>query len=748
MMALPQAARVVPRGAHVVVQADAEGGHRLVTHRLLLEKQHAIPIQPVLQLLRATYHDVVLATASRATGAHLGRRAARALGLRRWSNLELEEAVSEPTTGGSQAETASAGRFPWLGGLRGSSEYSPSAEAGVDVPGRSFSSAVQRGADGLLSAHALSQLCQDAFEDARSALSSPLLIMGLLATLAFLLSFAAQIFVMSFRAFVRPPPALAPVMRTLNGVLTRAAAVGFTLAFVCGGVALQPSRSHRSGVLALTSAMLVFSGYFTYFMTNYAIGFWGFREAVGGGFDICPAARVDRGLTALVGATQLLLACVSAAPLLLLSVELLAQPPRSRELLRLTWTCFGARSLVAGLINALVLIRCASYSDFEGSAAFPMGWVLCAVQWGAAVLMLWPGTLSTRERLQLRLATMRASASDIAPLAALLGLSADGVLAPRRAVRIALGLFDAPELGPDARCVLESRAARAMVVVATAGEGSARGAEADLELAVIDPIEPAPHASPAAAIAPELSWPAPEGSFMRGAGLHSEVRAEARVGKAAASPAGVLNAESKESGRAAADDRLLPTADAYVVHAAADDFAARARALNRWAAAFASEHGRSPRVWVQWEHADPGLTPEERLAHLPTYLGRSRRLLLLAGPRLALELECAVAMYVWRATGGTLDAVDVVPTASSQQEHTAAVASFDTFAVLFSAMPPPGGARDRLVRCVQLATPHRFNEVVRAYLPVVRDAWAERGLHEDEGVGDDVTLTERTDHDS
>jgi hypothetical protein len=168
--------------------------------------------------------------------------------------------------------------------------------------------------------------------------------------------------------------------------------------------------------------------------------------------------------------------------------------------------------------------------------------------------------------------------------------------------------------------------------------------------------------------------------------------------------------------------------DYYVVHSWTDDPALKARALEQWAARYALAHdGRKPRLWLDALCADASRTELEQLADLPFVMCRARGLLLLCGPKTLDKLRCAIELYVWLATGGTVDDVQLVlvgPSSVCAQ----VVASFDVFHVMY-ASAAAGDVSDpavveRLVRVVELARVSVFNELIRSFMPVVREQFA------------------------
>lgn len=145
----------------------------------------------------------------------------------------------------------------------------------------------------------------------------------------------------------------------------------------------------------------------------------------------------------------------------------------------------------------------------------------------------------------------------------------------------------------------------------------------------------------------------------------------------------------------------------------------KADALARWAACWEQRHGRKPILWMDLLCTDPSLQPHEHLQHMPAYLAKSRRLLLLAGPTVTDRLWCTMELFLWFAVGGTLEGVYVLPAVESEAASQKVIASFDTFAVM-NARARREDDKLQMVRAIELAHVSRFNDVVRSYLPVVR----------------------------
>ena len=93
-------------------------------------------------------------------------------------------------------------------------------------------------------------------------------------------------------------------------------------------------------------------------------------------------------------------------------------------------------------------------------------------------------------------------------------------------------------------------------------------------------------------------------------------------------------------------------ADLFIVHSPADHPEDKKVALRDMSRAHVCARGRAPTVWVDALCADPLMMPLERLQHLPTYIARCSKLLLLCSPALVDSLRTVLEMYAWRASGG------------------------------------------------------------------------------------------------
>jgi hypothetical protein len=160
--------------------------------------------------------------------------------------------------------------------------------------------------------------------------------------------------------------------------------------------------------------------------------------------------------------------------------------------------------------------------------------------------------------------------------------------------------------------------------------------------------------------------------------------------------------------------------DYYVVHSSSDSPHIKAAAISEWARRWTEREGRSPTVYIDEACGDPALTPAERVAHLPFYLARSRRLLVLAGPTLTAQLSAVIELYTWRVMAGALDDTEVLPLATSGPLADRIVASFDAFharhATASSHRADAAEENALFVRALELASVTTINEVVRSYL--------------------------------
>jgi hypothetical protein len=170
--------------------------------------------------------------------------------------------------------------------------------------------------------------------------------------------------------------------------------------------------------------------------------------------------------------------------------------------------------------------------------------------------------------------------------------------------------------------------------------------------------------------------------------------------------------------------------DYYVVHSWSDDPTLKASALKRWAAGYARAHdGRRPCIWLDTLCADATRTEAEQLADLPFVMGRARGLLLLCGPKTLDRLRCAIELYVWLATGGSVDDVQIA-LLGPPDVYPQLVAAFDVYHAMYASTAADASdpaVVEQLMRVVELARVSVFNEKVRSFLPVVREHAARAG---------------------
>jgi hypothetical protein len=165
----------------------------------------------------------------------------------------------------------------------------------------------------------------------------------------------------------------------------------------------------------------------------------------------------------------------------------------------------------------------------------------------------------------------------------------------------------------------------------------------------------------------------------------------------------------------------MASAEYYVVHGKHDDPQAKHDALAGWVSEFESAHdGRSPSIYLGGMCSD--LSPLELLAHMPAYLARSERLLVLAGPALPEQLWCAMECYAWVALGGCIENIEVVIVASTPASVRAVVSAFDAFHVMYSLSNDDTDTRRRLMAAIELAGIAHFNATLRQLMPRVQAA--------------------------
>lgn len=196
---------------------------------------------------------------------------------------------------------------------------------------------------------------------------------------------------------------------------------------------------------------------------------------------------------------------------------------------------------------------------------------------------------------------------------------------------------------------------------------------------------------------------------------------------------------SRQGRRPMEDCEEARAADCYVVYSPTDDASEKLHALCMWVARFETERGRPPRVWLSSLCNDPSLSRVELLEHMPTYIGRSERLLVLASSQGITHLWNAIECYVFLALGRRVEQIDVsvvagqpqtdmsdasrrtLADAASNAHASSVVSALDTFhAMLTSMHDEDPEVCSRLLHAVDLVGVAHFNAVVRKTASRVR----------------------------
>ena len=81
--------------------------------------------------------------------------------------------------------------------------------------------------------------------------------------------------------------------------------------------------------------------------------------------------------------------------------------------------------------------------------------------------------------------------------------------------------------------------------------------------------------------------------------------------------------------------------------------------LRAWGRAFAAEHGRQPRLWIdKWCLDQRRIT--DTLPCLPIFLGGSQQLVLLVGPTFTQRLWCVIEIFTFMHMGGSAERMCVL----------------------------------------------------------------------------------------
>lgn len=182
-------------------------------------------------------------------------------------------------------------------------------------------------------------------------------------------------------------------------------------------------------------------------------------------------------------------------------------------------------------------------------------------------------------------------------------------------------------------------------------------------------------------------------------------------------------------------DNALGNLDYYIVHSAADDPKARAKALARW-----SEELPGPATaWLDVLCADAGDDPEAAVARIVPLLASARGVVVLWGPTLLDRLLCVLELWAWHVVGADRGRDDLPPTAEpgpprpvpalrivplNEADLPAIVAAVDAFHCAY-AVEERDDIASVLVRATEIATMEAVNECIRGHLPLV----GRRGPH-------------------
>ncbi|KAJ1636912.1 hypothetical protein T492DRAFT_956006 [Pavlovales sp. CCMP2436] len=165
----------------------------------------------------------------------------------------------------------------------------------------------------------------------------------------------------------------------------------------------------------------------------------------------------------------------------------------------------------------------------------------------------------------------------------------------------------------------------------------------------------------------------------------------------------------------------MASAEYYVVHGRYDDLQAKLDALAIWVTEFECAHdGRSPSIFISGVCA--GISPVEQLEHMPICVARSKRLLILAGPGLPAQLWCAMECYTWFALGGCIENVEVAIVVTDAGSIGSVVSAFDAFHVMYSLSDGDTAAQRQLMAAIELAGIAQFNGTLRELMPRVKAA--------------------------
>jgi len=104
----------------------------------------------------------------------------------------------------------------------------------------------------------------------------------------------------------------------------------------------------------------------------------------------------------------------------------------------------------------------------------------------------------------------------------------------------------------------------------------------------------------------------------------------------------------------------LGEADAFLSHSWQDEPEAKWQAMQQWRAAFVTEHGREPKVWIDKACIDQS-NIECDLRCLPVFLSGCKRLVVFYGPTYLSRLWCVVEIFTFVQMCRAIDNIDVRP---------------------------------------------------------------------------------------
>jgi hypothetical protein len=518
--------------------------------------------------------------------------------------------------------------------------------------------------------------------------------------------------------------------------------VSYPLGLACVG-ALRPIDSEhagRSALFAMLCTLLAAVGLITFALLDWPA--LGAPRAVGGaaGGD----ARCELGWRGARASLSLAMALGHTLLALALLPSWWRSSADSAAALRALWrVCGGTLALQCARVLVTILATGCAEGGGGGGVANTVTRLLLLQVVELALLVgfvAWPGSLA---RVQLVFAHLASRASAFGGRAARL-IAAPSALVPLVGHGSTSADKQVTQVAEDARaslCVVQASPATLELVSFEPSARAriskvARRKSAIAAGAAVVPIAPAERALPSVEVAREASSGPPSASPPCGA-FHS------RAAESLQPSISLSSMLARPASRLAVLDAAAPDAfDFYVVHAWADPPELKGAALREWSERYTRDAGgRQPTIWLDALCADATRSEAEQLAQMPFLMGRARGLLLLCGPGTLDCLRCAVELYVWLATGGKLEHVQVAVLGAPPAPAACAqiVAAFDVFHAMY-VKPDAAGSDpaivEKLTRAVELAHVSLFNEAVRSYLPRVREQCAlVRARHKAAGGG-------------